>query len=245
MNMPEDRTERSPLARNLLERFLPLRLELALRLVVKWPLSWPGQLRHFSGWAESFTAPDFFLERGHPWLPFDLVEWLEQYLEPDMSVWEFGSGGSTLFFARRAGDVIAVEHDPEWARRVRDLLTSEELDCVAFHVVEPHSFDPGSFGSGKTPYKEMSFEKYVRTVEEAEDNSLDCLVVDGRARSACVRHGREKVKNGGVLILDDVQRERYQSVVEKLSRDWGDPEIFQGLTPGARGPRPTALFHKP
>jgi predicted O-methyltransferase YrrM len=49
-----------------------------------------------------------------PWLSPDAVTFLASILEPDYSVIEHGSGGSTLWFAQRVKKVRAVENDPDW-----------------------------------------------------------------------------------------------------------------------------------
>src|SRR4051812_39332685 len=53
-----------------------------------------------------------------PWFSFGAIRYLENYLRPQHRVFEYGSGGSSFFFARRAGEVLSVENDPEWHRIV-------------------------------------------------------------------------------------------------------------------------------
>src|SRR5688572_27506537 len=48
-----------------------------------------------------------------PWLPAAAVSFLDDKLA-GLSVFEWGSGGSTLWFAERARSVVSVEHDPVW-----------------------------------------------------------------------------------------------------------------------------------
>src|SRR5262245_28763699 len=50
-----------------------------------------------------------------PWLTFGAVRFLESRLASTQRVFEYGSGGSTLFLARRVEQVISVEHDVRWA----------------------------------------------------------------------------------------------------------------------------------
>src|SRR5262245_18982304 len=49
-----------------------------------------------------------------PWFSYAAIDFLEDYLEPNMSVCEYGSGGSTLFFAKRTRSVFSIENDPRW-----------------------------------------------------------------------------------------------------------------------------------
>ena len=54
-----------------------------------------------------------------PWFSLASIEFLDRHLGPDMLVYEYGSGGSTVFFAARAGRVVSMENDTVWAERVR------------------------------------------------------------------------------------------------------------------------------
>jgi hypothetical protein len=38
------------------------------------------------------------LEIELPWISYAAIDFLDGYLKPDMTVYEYGSGGSTLFF---------------------------------------------------------------------------------------------------------------------------------------------------
>ncbi|MSU47040.1 MAG: hypothetical protein EXS42_07955 [Lacunisphaera sp.] len=49
-----------------------------------------------------------------PWWSYGAIHYLQRYLRPTHHVFEYGSGGSSFFVARRAASVLAVENDPEW-----------------------------------------------------------------------------------------------------------------------------------
>jgi hypothetical protein len=54
-----------------------------------------------------------------PWLSPDAIAFLASILEPEFSVIEHGSGGSTLWFAQRVKLVRAYESDPDWQMVVK------------------------------------------------------------------------------------------------------------------------------
>ena len=72
--------------------------------------------------ATTFLGRDL-LTAGWPWITFPAMRWLTSYLRPSMSVFEWGSGGSTLFFAQRVARVVSVEYDTAWSAAV----TTREL----------------------------------------------------------------------------------------------------------------------
>ena len=55
------------------------------------------------------------LQRETPWLPFRAIEYLES-IATGAVVFEFGAGGSTAWFSRRAARVVSVEHDASLVR---------------------------------------------------------------------------------------------------------------------------------
>src|SRR5262245_58674086 len=52
-----------------------------------------------------------------PWLTHPAIEWLDSVIGPDDTVFEWGSGASTAWFAQRAKSVVSVEHDQTWIAR--------------------------------------------------------------------------------------------------------------------------------
>ena len=39
----------------------------------------------------------------------DAFKWVEKYIKPDMNVFEYGSGGSTLYFGNNVQLVVSIE----------------------------------------------------------------------------------------------------------------------------------------
>lgn len=54
------------------------------------------------------------------WLSPAACEYMESIITPDMTVMEFGGGGSTLWFAQRVKQVITYEPDAEWYVRLSE-----------------------------------------------------------------------------------------------------------------------------
>jgi hypothetical protein len=66
----------------------------------------------------------------------------------------------------------------------------------------------GPYVSSVVPNR--SFEEYVKFIERYSDESFDLISVDGRARVSCFRAAIKKLKPGGMLILDNSERNRYR-----------------------------------
>ena len=68
---------------------------------------------------EAFFKGEGALEVGYPWLAFGAIIALESIINNHYRVLEFGSGGSTVFWAERSKSVRSFETDPEWFENVK------------------------------------------------------------------------------------------------------------------------------
>src|SRR3990167_9685848 len=58
-----------------------------------------------------------------PWLTDEAIQFLDKFLkEAPKIVLELGSGGSTVWFAERAYNLISFEHDIRWYNRADSAL---------------------------------------------------------------------------------------------------------------------------
>lgn len=171
-------------------------------------------------WLSSFAPLRDPLQADEPWVTYPAISWLLRRLTPSMRGFEFGSGGSTLFFARRVEHITAAEHHNGWAQRVRDSAHREALDNVNVIHTPPDRHAPSRpvYQSRHYGHHGVSYESYARTIDAFDDHSLDFVFVDGRSRVACVAHAAKKVRPGGYLILDNAERRRYQPAHDMMSR---------------------------
>ncbi len=56
------------------------------------------------------------------------------------------------------------------------------------------------------------FHPYFQKIQKYPDNYFDFVLIDGRARVACMINEIDKIKNEGILILDNSDREKYHSI---------------------------------
>ena len=156
-----------------------------------------------------------------PWINFESLEWLSSFLTPSMSVFEWGSGGSTVYFSQRASHVTSIEHDSRWIGVVQEHLKSFENQNFTVELIEPDALAPldvefDRFLSKKQEWKNKSFRDYCRAVNKFQDGSLDVIIVDGRCRTTCLELAIPKVKLGGLLMLDNADYDYYQDDIKRL-----------------------------
>jgi len=185
--------------------------------------------KYYRRWKKSLKNPDV-LNNQIPWINFPAIDFLERYHRPDMRVFEYGGGGSTLFWASRVKAVITVEHDEQWVIKLANKLQQLGITNAEVHHI---SAEPDS-GFGRKRITSLTdcisddplhhgkhFKRYVNKILEFPDAYFDIVVVDGRARPSCVGIARLKVKPGGLLLLDNTERDYYLAEAWPLLRRQG------------------------
>jgi len=153
-------------------------------------------------------------ERLHPqdpWLTLPMVNILQSWLHPDDVGLEFGSGRSTLWFLERVGFLTSVEQDPEWFGTVSAQCANRGLTNIDYRLLPDGISQPDS----------PPFADYVAVASEFGAESLDFCLIDGAARDRCAQACLDKLKPGGILIIDDV--------------NWYFPTAPKSIAPSSRG----------
>ena len=123
--------------------------------------------------------------RGNP-LPmytYPAIEYLSQLDFSGLRILEFGSGQSTLWWARRAGHVTAVEHDDLWVRRLEE-AARPNVSCI-FAKRE-------DIATGRDYLAVLPTER-----------RYDVIVLDGLHYHDCAAAARGLVRRGGLVVLDN------------------------------------------
>ena len=151
-----------------------------------------------------------------PWMYIKAVHFMEYHLLKCPSrptVYEFGSGTSTLFFQSLGAKVVSVETNEEWAHAVNSKLSDKNGSYVA--NVKPLAVsNPGEYGSFWKEFKGKSFENYVHFFEKF-DETADLVLVDGECRVKCLESAFKICKPNGLVVLDNSGRDRYKFAVDK------------------------------
>jgi predicted O-methyltransferase YrrM len=171
------------------------------------------------------------LDQGKPWLTEEAIALLEE-LAPFKRVLEFGSGGSTVFFAKRAENVISIEHDEKWFDLVEAKLVEEKISNVEHILIPRHK------GDRVIPRKD-GYAKVISGI----GGSFDLILVDGRERGVCIRDSYVMLQPGKYLILDNYQMDKYQKAIKAFIPDWKFT-AFDSKTRKWKG-LGTAFYQKP
>lgn len=186
------------------------------RSLVSYATASPAHAADLLWWpAERWSSP---LRARRPWWPRSAVRHVQGLVRPGSRILEFGGGGSTLWFLDLGASVTVVEHDEKWAAVLQARVGPNAT--VILRAPEMAGSVRGSGGGG-------FFDGYVAVASELEDESFDGVVVDGRARVACMLAALPKLRPGGFLVFDDTHRDRYRAALSDVA-DW-DMRRFEGL----------------
>jgi SAM-dependent methyltransferase len=175
--------------------------------------------RYEADWRASRRDGASAISDQKPWVTFPAIEYLENRLKPGHRVFEWGSGGSTLFFADRAAEVISVEHEKAWHTAVAERLANSSLAANVRNILAEPGKELSSdwrFSSGAANLLDCNFGDYVRQIERFEDGVFDMVIVDGRSRMGCLEAALGKVAPGGAVMLDNANYPRYRERLAAL-----------------------------
>lgn len=165
-----------------------------------------------------------------PWFSYAAIDFLAGHLTPEMRVCEYGSGGSTLFFARRTREVFSIEDNATWyelvSQRLKKLgLTNVQMKLCPFDFKNPVGFEQSA---------------YLKAIPHRK---FDVIVIDGseewdQVRPTCFHYAENFVKPGGLIIVDDSWR--YPAL--RRENNAREHKVFQSVGPCRPGVTSTDLF---
>ncbi len=127
-----------------------------------------------------------------PWYTFPALEYLEELDLSEKTVFEYGSGFSSLYWAKRARSVISVEKDAEWHGKFQDqLLDNQQI------LLRPDR------------------EKFVAELDA--HGMFDIIIIDADWRRECAELTRKHLNPGGLVVLDN--SDWYPLAAERLRKD--------------------------
>jgi hypothetical protein len=119
-----------------------------------------------------------------PWFTYPAIEFLGRLDLSDKTVFEYGCGNSTRYWARRAKAVVSVEHVPGFHALIAPQLPRNcELTLRSPAAV------------------------YINALAESNrqqgGGGFDIIVIDGHSRVRCAEHAADHLAPGGMIILDN------------------------------------------
>ena len=181
-----------------------------VRLDALYALWRSGPLRE-DGWFRSHHERRPVDARGNPipWITYPALAFLASRVPRDVSVFEYGCGYGTLWWAARAREVVACDHDPAW---ISEIGARAPGHVTLLHVPLEYG---GAYSRAAASYTER----------------FDVVVIDGRDRVNCARHAVKALKPDGVIVWDNTERRQYREGLEHLASLGFRRIPFEGYAP--------------
>jgi hypothetical protein len=177
-----------------------------------------------TGWFESFKSGEPLDAdlKPTPWFTYSAIDFLKERLNHGLSLLEFGSGNSTLFFAERTKKIISLEHNKDWHQKISSKLP-ENVELI------------NTSSATDKDYLQPLVENSIK---------FDVIIIDGIYRNECIMNSINHLSERGVIILDDSERDVYAKGIKHLL-DRGFKQInFSGIAPGIFFRKCTSIFYK-
>ncbi len=186
-----------------------------------------GYLRA-SGWMKSLISKEAIdgNKEPIPWYTYSFIYFLKTKLHSyfqsggEIKVFEFGSGNSTLWWAGKASCVVSVEDNDHWFSYV----SQNKLENVIY-----------KFASNQ--------ESYINALL-TEDIQFDVIIIDGSYREDCIKECTSKLKDSGVLIVDNSDLEKLKTPLSSLEHQGFRQLEFYGVGPANGHPWGTSVFYR-
>ena len=162
-----------------------------------------------------------------PLLTYPAIDWLDSVLAPEDRVFEYGMGGSTLWFAKRVAHVTSVDHNREWVESLRlpRNVTARVVSCAG-DLLNAAPDDP-----------------YVRAIDD-DGVRYDVVLIDAMARLSCVPAADRALTPTGLIIFDNSDKPDNAVARERLA-EWGYARIdFCGTRPVSAFLGSTSVYSK-
>jgi hypothetical protein len=157
-----------------------------------------------------------------PWMNYNVILFLENRLNKNLTLFEFGSGYSTIFYASLVNSVTSVEYDQQWLQRIQS-MAPDNVDLL---------------------FQDKDIDgDYCRTILR-QGNKYDVVIVDGRDRVNCAKQAFQAISDNGIIILDDSHRNKYQTAFDFFNEKGFRHIDFEGLKPRGIGNYRTTIFYR-
>lgn len=124
----------------------------------------------------------FFDESNGLILPYytkPALDWLQSININNKTVFEYGLGASSVWYARKCKRLFGVDNNPNW------------FDAVDIEI-----------GTRSSILLKRDKKEYVDAINKWE-MKFDVIVIDGIERDECVKPALSRLQKGGLLIVDN------------------------------------------
>ena len=191
-----------------------------IRLISMYTIGYLNEI----GWINSFKKQMPIDKNSNPllWVTYGFIDFISERLNKSIDVFEYGSGNSTLWYATQVNSVTSVEHDRKWLEKIKNSMP-ENADMY---------------------YQELEYGEAYSQYPNKLNKKFNIVIVDGRDRVNCIKNAINSIKDDGIIVLDDSERETYEDGISFLLNKNFKKIDFWGISPGSFHKKNTTIFYR-
>jgi len=127
------------------------------------------------------------------------LRWLNENLDHKDTLFEWGTGDSTFWYAERVRKLYSVTDSVATASWVRDEIFVREFQNTEIILANKDAEDQ----EGYIVEPGKSMKRYCHSIERFPTRSFDCIIIDGYKREKCLPLAMQSIKHAGVIIMTE------------------------------------------
>jgi len=114
-----------------------------------------------------------------PWYTYSMIEYLNNFDFKKHTIFEFGCGCSSLYWANRCKHIVSVEHDEHWYNTILTQTLENQKLILA-----------------------RKKDDYINSLS-LPNSKFDIIIIDGEWREICADVALKQLNKGGLIIFDN------------------------------------------
>jgi hypothetical protein len=152
-----------------------------------------------------------------PYLSDQEIKSLENLLKKRRGdMWEWGSGGSTIYFSKFCNEYYSIEHKSNWHKAINNIKPKNVKCFLVPNDIPQAEKDDGT---------KEEFASYIKFINNFKGKIFDYVFIDGRARPYCAEECLNFISKDSYIIIhdwpdkdsEDKTRIPYRSVLDFLN----------------------------
>ena len=176
------------------------------------------------GWCELERKGSSIDKMGNsiPWITYPAMDFLKTRLNKDIGFFEYFCENSTLWLAKRVKAVSSCEHSKSWFEKTNE-LKPKNVTLL---------------------FKKLEYDgNHSKEILNYQDR-FDIIIIDGKDRVKCVKKSLNALKEKGVIVWDNSDREEYREGYDSLKEKGFKKIDFWGIGPIAPIISCTSVFYR-
>ena len=154
-----------------------------------------------------------------PWYCYPAIEFLDQFDFSKKKILEFGSGNSTIWWAKKCKQIISIEHDEKYFKYIND----KNIKNLKLRL----------------------FKERQNYINQKELTDSDVVIIDGNFRKETILNvikNSNKIKKNNIMIIID-NSHWYLDIIKIMQKKFNYTQLdFFGFCPSVNFTNATTVF---